>query len=171
MSSRRTLQTLMLKRLTRPSSRLLSVLVLWCAPGWAERMRTLPPPAHIHVEFGLDIEPLFRGRCYNCHGPQEQKGGLRLDIKTAALAGGNSGAVIKPGNSAGSRLIQLVAGLDDPPMPLIGEKLSPDQIGLLRAWIDQGAAWPENDSTASEPNGLSKPTAQDGENQKAKGTH
>ncbi len=79
-----------------------------------------------------------------CHGPEKQMGGLRLDSRQLALTGGYSGPAILPGNSAESKLIHLVAGLkEDMVMPLGGERLSADQVSLLRAWIDQGAEWPE----------------------------
>jgi hypothetical protein len=69
--------------------------------------------------------------------------GLRLDGREAALRGGYSGPVILPGNSAGSKLIRLVAGLDEKVvMPPAGPRLTPAEVGLLRAWIDQGADWP-----------------------------
>jgi len=68
--------------------------------------------------------------------------GLRLDQKEAALKGGASGADIQPGNSAGSRLIRLVAGVDGKAMPPSGTRLTAAEIGVLRAWIDQGLDWP-----------------------------
>ena len=69
-------------------------------------------------------------------------GGLRLDSREDALRGGYSGAAIQSGRSADSVLIRLVAGVDPKRfMPLTGPKLSPSEVGLLRAWIDQGAAW------------------------------
>ena len=118
-------------------------------------IQALPAAAKSKADFSRDVEPLFRERCYTCHGPQQQMSGLRLDSKTAALAGGYSGAVIKPGNSAQSKLIHLVAGLkEDQIMPMEGERLTPEQVGLLRAWIDQGAEWPEEQGAAAE--GLSK---------------
>ena len=80
-----------------------------------------------------------------CHGPEKQKADLRLDGKARALRGGDSGRVIEPGKSADSRLIHLVAGLEaDTVMPPKGELLTAGQIGLLRAWIDQGANWPDD---------------------------
>ena len=76
-----------------------------------------------------------------------QESGLRLDLKKRALEGGDSGAVIKPGKSADSRLVLLVSGLDKEtgPMPPEGKgkSLTAEQIGLIRAWIDQGANWPD----------------------------
>jgi len=104
----------------------------------------LPPAAAIATDFARDIQPLFAERCVKCHGAEKQKGGLRLDSKAAALKGGDDGKVIAPGNSAESRLVHLVAGLEqDTIMPPKGARLTPEQVGILRAWIDQGANWPE----------------------------
>jgi Protein of unknown function (DUF1553)/Protein of unknown function (DUF1549)/Planctomycete cytochrome C len=108
----------------------------------------LPPPAERRVDFAADIEPLLKKNCYSCHGSEHQEGGLRLDQKNRALDGGDSGAEIVPGKSAESRLVKLVAGIDEdfgvmPPKEK-GTALSAAQIGLIRAWIDQGAAWPDD---------------------------
>jgi hypothetical protein len=94
------------------------------------------------VDFTRDIAPLLAKRCELCHGAQQQMSGLRLDQKEAALKGGNSGKDIIPGNSAGSRLIRLVSGMESKVMPPVGAPLTAAEIGLLRAWIDQGAVWP-----------------------------
>ena len=106
----------------------------------------LPPAVEKKVDFG-EIEPILRKNCFSCHGPEEQESGLRLDLKKRALDGGDNGAVIKPGKSAESRLVLLVSGLDKEtgPMPPKGKgkPLTPAEIGLLRAWIDQGANWPD----------------------------
>jgi hypothetical protein len=73
-----------------------------------------------------------------------QMNGLRLDNRASLLSGGHSGAAIKPGNSAESRLILMVSGaIQGKLMPPAGDRLTPEQIGLLRAWIDQGASWTE----------------------------
>ena len=104
----------------------------------------LPSPAEKKIDFARDIAPLLRERCQMCHGTEKQMSGLRLDNREAALAGGYSGSVIKLGNSAESRLIHLVSGLEEElVMPMIGERLTSEQVGLLRAWIDQGAKWSE----------------------------
>lgn len=115
----------------------------------------LPPPADRPVDFVRDIQPIFQRQCYSCHDGAKQRGGFRLDLKTAALKGGESFAPdIVPGKSADSPLVRLVAGLEEGLlMPPEGERLTAAQIGLLRAWIDQGAKWPESasvdDDTAS----------------------
>ena len=110
---------------------------------------TLPPAATAPVDFARDIRPLLAEHCVKCHGPEKQKADLRLDAKAHAMRGGDSGKVIEPGKSAESRLIHLVAGIeDDKVMPPKGERLTAAQIGLLRAWIDQGAEWPADTKPA-----------------------
>ena len=91
------------------------------------------------VGFEDEVQPLLAERCYSCHGPERQRSGLRLDTVEAMIKGGDSGAAIVPGRSAESLLIQLVAGLEeDRVMPPKGDRLTDEEIGLLRAWIDQG---------------------------------
>ncbi len=119
----------------------LACLLAWTPARAADA--TLPPPAKIKVEFTRDIEPLLTKRCLVCHGAQQQMSGLRLDQKAAALKGGASGADILPGKSAESRLILLVAGVEKKVMPPAGAHLTAEEVGLLRAWIDQGVQWTE----------------------------
>jgi mono/diheme cytochrome c family protein len=106
------------------------------------------PPASTRtgVTYAADIKPMFEKACVGCHGPEKQKGKLRLDTLGAALKGGEDGKVVEPGRSADSVLIHNVAHLGDPDdyMPPPKNKgnippLTPEQIGLIRAWIDQGA--------------------------------
>ena len=104
----------------------------------------LPPPAKHKIDFATEIKPLFAAHCLSCHGPKKQKAELRLDMKGNAIRAKESPIV--PGNSAGSPLIQAVAGFDDVVMPPKGDRLTAAQVGLLRAWIDQGAAWPDEHS-------------------------
>jgi mono/diheme cytochrome c family protein len=122
------------------------------APGGkAPNLSQLPPPANATVDFARDIRPLLADRCVKCHGPEKQKGGLRLDAKAPAMQGGDDGKIIELGKSAESRLIHLVAGLEaDTVMPPKdkGERLTAVQIGMLRAWIDQGANWPDDGKVA-----------------------
>lgn len=123
-------------------------LCLIVAAGWpfasvAAEPVQLPPAADRKVDFAADVQPIFQQHCYECHGPKKQLGGLRLDQRQAALGESDSGPPIKPGKSAESLLVQLAAGLDaDRIMPQKGERLTPEQVGILRAWIDAGAEWP-----------------------------
>ncbi len=104
----------------------------------------LAPPDKRAVDFVRDIQPILSARCYSCHGPEKQKGELRWDSRTSAFKTGDNGPIIVPGKSMESRVIKLVAGLDpDTVMPPKGEPLTAQQVGLLRAWIDQGAVWPD----------------------------
>ncbi len=99
------------------------------------------------IDFAKDVQPIFASACYKCHGDKKQESGFRLDRKADALKGGDLGKAIVPGKSAESPLIRYVAGLDkEIKMPPKGERLKPEQIATLRAWIDQGAVWPESGS-------------------------
>ncbi len=110
----------------------------------ADNASTLPPAADKQVDFVRDVRPVFERACFRCHGPEKQKSEFRLDVRQTALTGGESYAPnIVPGKSADSPLIKMVAGVGDVTMPPEGAKLSADEIGLLRAWIDQGAKWPD----------------------------
>jgi hypothetical protein len=106
----------------------------------------LPPAATRPIDFVKDVQPILSSRCYECHGETKQRADLRWDARSAAFKGGEHGAPIVPGKSADSLVIQMVAGLkgEDLRMPAKGEPLTAEQIGILRAWIDQGAAWPES---------------------------
>jgi hypothetical protein len=108
----------------------------------------LPPPAGRAVDFVKDIQPIFEAKCAKCHGAEKQKGGYRLDDRQTALHGGDEHAPnIQPGDSAASPLVQFIADLDpDVKMPSKGDPLTAEQIGLVRAWIDQGAVWPDSAS-------------------------
>lgn len=110
----------------------------------------LPPAIDRPVDFAGEVRPLFEQRCYACHGPSNQINGLRLDSKRAALKGGHSGPAIVPGESSESRLIHMVAGFRVKTVMPPGQPLSAEEVGMLRAWIDQGAKWPEEQSAAAE---------------------
>src|SRR5439155_2708743 len=104
----------------------------------------LPPAASVQVSFERDIKPIFEASCWRCHGPERPKSHFRLNNRDSALKGGENGVDILPGNSAGSPLIhyvaRLVPDLEMPP-PGKGQPLTAEQVGLLRAWIDQGVPW------------------------------
>src|ERR1051325_9271854 len=108
------------------------------SPANAAQSPALPPPASKKIDFAKDIQPIFAERCYNCHGPNKHEAEFRLDSKDIALKGGELGPAIVPGKSGESLLVQAVGGLKpDLIMPRKGERLSSEQVGLLRAWIDQ----------------------------------
>lgn len=115
--------------------------------GWAELgdPKKLPPPAKQKVEFTKDIKPLLEKSCTQCHSGEKPKGGYRTDTIEGLTKGSGSDASIIPGNSAKSPIIHYVADLvAESEMPPTDKRdkfpaLTKDQIGLLRAWIDQGA--------------------------------
>src|SRR5947207_3619231 len=106
----------------------------------------LPPPSsQKDVTYEKDIKPLLDQSCVKCHGPEKPKAKLRLDSLAGALRGSENGKVIEPGKSADSILVHNVAhaGDEDDWMPPPDNKakippLTSEQIGLIRAWIDQG---------------------------------
>ena len=113
---------------------------------------SLPAPATNVIDFARDIRPILQESCLRCHGPEKPKSNFRLDNRAAALKGGDNGVDILPSKSAQSPLIHFVAQLvPDKEMPPEGkgEPLTPAQVALLRAWIDQGAAWDNAASTNS----------------------
>lgn len=116
------------------------------APAATNYAALLPPASSRPVDFIKDVQPLLREHCFDCHAAGNEEGGLNLGIRQRVLEGGDHGPVLVKGDSANSRLIHLVAALEPeevmPPLP-DGKPLSKDEIGVLRAWIDQGAKWPD----------------------------
>ncbi len=103
------------------------------------------------VDFESQVYPIFEQRCQVCHGSVQQLGELRLDSKAVALRGGVSGPNIVPGDADQSPLFQRIAGIGTlNAMPLTGERLSEDDIALIKHWIDQGASWPDAVGVATE---------------------
>jgi hypothetical protein len=95
------------------------------------------------VDFDRHVRPILTARCHACHGDEKREGGLRLTNRLDAFTPGDSAlAAIKPGDSAGSLLIERVTADADSRMPPEGEPLSAEQIEVLRRWIEQGAVWP-----------------------------
>ncbi len=123
------------------------------------------------IDFDRDVQPILKLHCLSCHGEKE-KGGLRLDSPKAALAGGNSGVVLRPGKSAESAMIHAVTSKDAEKVMPPGEakKLSADEVGILRTWIDQGAKWGTTNATGTAKSShwsfqpISKPSVPKGRN-------
>ena len=107
---------------------------------------TLPPAStKTGVTYATDIKPIFDAACVKCHDSTKPKQAAKLSLDTLAgvMKGDRDGAVIKPGDSAKSDLVLSVAHVGDPdtfmPKGKGAKKLTDEQIGLIRAWIDQGA--------------------------------
>jgi hypothetical protein len=103
-------------------------------------------------DYERDIKPILRERCYSCHGGVKQKGGLRLDAGVLIHKGGEDGPAILAGRGAESALVKRVLSHDDDErMPPEGKPLPPDQIALLKRWIDDGATFPKGEFVPATP--------------------
>jgi len=125
---------------------LASVLCAVSLPARAQPQTELqarvPAAASRAVDFSRDVKPILLVACVRCHARGNDKGGFSIETRESMLRGGDTGPAVVPGQSADSFLIALVSGLEpDMVMPRKGSRLTADQIGLLRAWIDQGAVW------------------------------
>jgi hypothetical protein len=100
------------------------------------------PATAADVDFARDVRPLLQKHCVRCHGERKQEAGLRLDIRRRALAGGDTGPAIVPGKSDGELLKRITTRDEKHVMPP-GEPLAGADIATLRAWIEQGAKWPD----------------------------
>jgi ankyrin repeat protein len=105
---------------------------------------TLAAQTPSNVDFARDVQPIFQQHCVGCHGPSQQMNGLRLDRRRDAMRGGSGGGVvIRPGNGGISALYLKLAGTAfGTRMPPTGA-LKPEQIALIKRWIDEGAEWPD----------------------------
>jgi len=115
-----------------------SVFLLSSFPETARAART--------VDYAADIQPILRSSCYSCHQGDKAAAGLHLDSKSAALAGGVSGKAFVAGSSKDSLIMTRLLSSDPRlRMPFGGTPLQPEKIALIRAWIDQGAPWPDEE--------------------------
>ena len=105
------------------------------------------------VDYERQIRPIFLEKCLSCHGEETQESHLRLDRRSSILRGGDSGEpAIVAGKAEQSHLIHLVSGREAGKRmpPDEADRLSEEQIQLLRDWIDQGAEFPIADDQARE---------------------
>ena len=124
-------------------------LVLGAADVKVDVAKLPPAAAKTGVTFDADIKPMFEKSCAKCHGAdvEKPKGKFRSDTKANVLKGGGEGIVVTAGDLAKSPLIGMVAQIvedEDLFMPPKGNKakiapLTKDEVGLVRAWIEQGA--------------------------------
>jgi len=96
------------------------------------------------VDFAKDVWPVLQQNCLKCHGPEKQKGKLRLDSHEAALKGGKNGPAFVASDAAKSEMVRRISlpKSDDDFMPAEGEPLPKETIEKIRAWINEGAIWP-----------------------------
>lgn len=95
------------------------------------------------VDYKRDVQPILKEHCYECHGPNQQMNGFRLDRRRDALRGGIQ-SDMAPGNAEGTRLYQKLIGTKvGPRMPAGRDPLPADKVAIIKAWIDQGIDWPD----------------------------
>src|SRR5689334_10517816 len=112
-----------------------------------------PPPRQESVDFfEKRIRPVLHDQCIGCHGPEKQKGGLRLDSRAALLRGGDSGAAVVPGDPDRSLLLRAMRQTDAEfamPPRKSGKKLPGNVLEDVARWIREGAAFPPSGGPAA----------------------
>lgn len=112
--------------------------------------------AYAKVDFAKEVLPVLQQNCIKCHGPEKQKGKLRLDSKEATF---KKEGIVTAGNADKSdlfRRLTLPKGHDDA-MPPEGDPLSKTQVDLIKAWINEGADWPAGAVVASSAPAAARP--------------
>lgn len=123
----------------------MAALVLPAATGGSVAYAQTGAP----VTFTDHIRPIFERSCWNCHGSVSQLSELDLRTRETAIEGGARGAALVPGRAEESRLYRVLAGLDNPRMPMGGGSLTDAEIVAVRTWIDDGAHWDAGGATSA----------------------
>lgn len=109
-------------------------------------------PAAEGADYLRDVKPIFKERCYACHGALKQESGLRVDTAAALRSGGDSGPALVSSKVDQSLLLKRVtAAADAERMPPEGKPLTPEQIAKLTAWIAAGAIAPADEQPEADP--------------------
>lgn len=101
--------------------------------------------------FEKSVRPVLVEQCYKCHGPEKQKGDLRVDSLAALLKGSDQGPAIVPGKPGESSLIKSIKHEGESKMPAKAPKMPDAQINALEQWVAMGAPWPDSDKPATLP--------------------
>jgi uncharacterized membrane protein len=102
----------------------------------------IPPPSRRKINFEKDIEPILKENCAKCHDDGKSKGDYRIDNRDLFIKGGKDGPAAVPGESHVSYVVKLISGVEPKKiMPSKGRRLTDEEIGVIRAWIDQGMTW------------------------------
>ncbi|HKB41015.1 MAG TPA: c-type cytochrome domain-containing protein, partial [Gemmataceae bacterium] len=122
-----------------------ALLLALTVPGAEPAKKPSAGPQAVEF-FEKRVRPLLADRCLSCHGPERQRGGLRLDTKQGLLRGSDNGPVVVPGRPEKSRLLQAVRHEGEVKMPPKG-KLSPEAVADLDHWVRLGVPWPDGGTT------------------------
>jgi hypothetical protein len=133
-----------MKTMTRTTAAPLAAIFGFAIVALADDAKLPPASTKTGLTFATDIKPIFDASCVKCHdGTKKPRAGLALDTLAGTLKGSRDGKVVTVGDSAHSDLVLSVAHIGDPdsfmPKGKGAQPLTPEQIGLIRAWIDQGA--------------------------------
>ena len=122
--------------------RYLSTLSLLALASLAAGQQTSP----VAITFESDVLPIFRAHCAECHGPESRSGGLHLLTRDDLVRGGQSGSAIRVRNASTSILVRQ---LERGKMPPDGPPLTPQQLTIIRRWIDTGGRRSGEDEEAA----------------------
>lgn len=131
--------------------RLLLIVGTLASTAWlfnTTRVASLTPPqmAAKKIDFNRDIRPILSDNCFKCHGPDEKQrmANLRLDETEGLFVDRGRYRIIVPGDAAKSKLYEKISATDESvrmPPTYSGRSLTPQQIELVKEWINQGAKW------------------------------
>src|SRR4051794_16133509 len=138
----------LLKRLTIPVLTLAVIAgALRTVHGQQAAKSSAPSPEAVQF-FEAKVRPVLVENCFSCHGEKKQRGGLRLDSRSAILEGGDQGPAVVPGEPEKSLLVKAIGHEDkDLKMPP-NKKLAKEQVADLTRWVKLGAPWPGADKVA-----------------------
>jgi mono/diheme cytochrome c family protein len=102
--------------------------------------------------FEEKVRPILAQNCVGCHGPEKQKGGLRMDTRENLIKGGKDEdkviKVVEPGDPAKSMIVEAIEYKNEdiqmpPPKKNVDQKLSDDKIAILKEWVKMGVPYGE----------------------------
>jgi mono/diheme cytochrome c family protein len=133
-----------LRRWARRQSRRASALSALCALSlnWSAFAADAP------IDYAAKIGPIFQEHCVDCHAAQDPDGDLNLETFEGLIKGGKTGKAIEPGNANDSLLVKFIEGRSGKEgknkfmPPGKKEHLKPEEIALIKQWIDAGALPP-----------------------------
>lgn len=108
----------------------------------SDSVAVIPPPSRRKISYEKDIQPILKENCAKCHDDGKSKGDYRIDDRELFIKGGKTGAAAVPGDSHASYVVKLISGVEPKKiMPSKGRRLTDEEVGVIRAWIDQGMTW------------------------------
>ena len=124
-----------------------------CGGGGEETSSDPGEKAEGKIDFVTQVKPILQSECVRCHHDGAIMGGLNLMTRASAMKGSSKGPVLVPGDPEKSSLYRVTQLPEDQDhaMPATGAKLSDEEKGILRQWIQEGADWPEGEAGAMQP--------------------